>query len=124
MAAVADAVVERYLHADYRAAHPQVAEALRARLLRTDAAAYAAACHAVANVDWLDRLATVRLPTLLLAGRARRRRDAGGRQKAIAERIAGAGAHVFADASHLSVVEAGARFHGAVSSFLASLPSR
>ena len=80
-------------------------------------------CHAVANVDWLDRLATVRLPTLVIAGA----RDAGATPemaKAIAERIAGAELRVFADASHLSVVEAGDEFHGAVSSFLASLPPR
>ena len=92
-------------------------------MLRTDAAAYVAACHAVANVDWLDRLTTVRLPTLVLAGA----RDAGATPemaKAIAERIAGAELRVFADASHLSAVEAGDEFHGAVSSFLASLPSR
>ena len=123
MPAVADAVVERYLHADYRAAHPQVADALRKRLLRTDPAAYVAACHAVANVDWLDRLASVRLPTLVLAGA----RDAGATPemaKAIAEWIPGAELRVFADASHLSVVEAGDEFLTAVSSFLASLPSR
>jgi 3-oxoadipate enol-lactonase len=60
MAAVADAVVERYLHSDFRAAHPDVAAALRARLLRTDPAAYVACCHAVAGVDWLDRLDKVR----------------------------------------------------------------
>jgi 3-oxoadipate enol-lactonase len=44
--------------------------------------------------------------------------------RAIAERIAGAELRVFADASHLSVVEVGDEFHGAVSSFLASLPPR
>ena len=123
MAAVADAVVERYLHADYRAKHPEVAAGLRERLVRTDPRGYVAACHAVANVDWLDRLTGVRLPTLVLAGA----RDAGATPemaKAIAERIAGAELRVFADASHLSVVEAGDEFHAAVSSFLASLPSR
>jgi len=122
MAAVADAVVERYLHADHRAAHPEVAAKLRARLLRTDPAAYVACCHAVANVDWLDRLSGVRLPTLVIAGA----RDVGATPemaRAIAERIAGAELRVFADASHLSVVEAGDEFHGAVSSFLASLPA-
>ena len=65
----------------------------------------------------------MRLPTLVLAGA----RDAGATPemaKAIAERIARAELRVFADASHLSVVEAGDEFHGAVSSFLASLPSR
>ena len=88
-----------------------------------DPEGYVACCHAVASVDWLDRLATVRLPTLVLAGA----RDVGATPemaKAIAERIAGAELRVFADASHLSVVEAGDEFHGAVSSFLASLPSR
>jgi len=42
----------------------------------------------------------------------------------VAERIPGAELRVFADASHLSVVEAGDEFLAAVSSFLASLPSR
>ena len=122
MAAVADAVVERYLHADFRAAHPERVAALRARLLRTDPAAYVASCHAVAGVDWLDRLAAVRLPTLVIAGA----RDAGATPemaRAIAERIAGAELRVFADASHLSVVETGDEFHAEVSSFLAALPT-
>jgi 3-oxoadipate enol-lactonase len=123
MAAVTGAVIERYLHADYRAAHPEVVAALRERLLRTDPAAYVACCHAVAGVDWLDRLASVRLPTLVVGGA----RDVGATPemaRAIAERIAGAELRVLADASHLSVVEAGDEFHAAVSSFLASLPPR
>ena len=60
-------------------------------------------------------------PTLVIAGA----RDAGATPemaKAIAERIPGAELRVFDDASHLSVVEAGDEFHGAVSSFLAALP--
>ncbi len=121
MAAVADVVVERYLHGAWRAAHPEVVADVRARLLRDDPAAYVACCHAVAGVDWLDRLSSVRLPTLVIAGA----RDAGATPemaKAIAARIAGAELRVFADASHLSVVEVGDEFHGAVSSFLASLP--
>src|SRR5204863_3059158 len=50
MATVADAVVERYLHADYRAAHPQVADALRAPLPRPHPRRHVAACHAVAHL--------------------------------------------------------------------------
>ena len=49
MAAVAEAVVERYLHADFRARHPEAAERIRARLLRDEAASYAACCEAVAG---------------------------------------------------------------------------
>nr|HET7858141.1 alpha/beta hydrolase [Caldimonas sp.] len=77
---------------------------------------------AVARVDWLDRLDQVRTPTLVIAGA----RDVGATPemaRAIAERIAGAELRVFADASHLSVVEVGGEFHAAVSSFLASLPA-
>jgi 3-oxoadipate enol-lactonase len=118
MAAIADAVVERYLHAEHRAAHPQQAAALRGRLLRTDPAGYAAACHAVAGVDWLERLATVKTPTLVIAGA----RDAGATPEmaqAIAERIPGAQLEVFADASHLSVAEVPDDFFAVVSAFLA-----
>ena len=122
MAAVADAVVERYLHADYRATHPAEAAALRAKLLRADPAGYVAACHAVAGVDWLERLSTVRTPALVIAGA----RDAGATPemaKAIAERIAGAELAVLEDASHLSVAEQPERFAALVQRFLAKLPA-
>jgi 3-oxoadipate enol-lactonase len=122
MAAVADAVVERYLHADYRATHPAEAAALRAKLLRADPAGYVAACHAVAGVDWLERLSTVRTPALVIAGA----RDAGATPemaKAIAERIAGAELAVLEDASHLSVAEQPERFAELVQRFLAKLPA-
>src|SRR6185369_135017 len=100
MAAIVDMVVERYLHADYRAAHPEVVEALRAQLLRTDAAGYAATCHAVRAVNWLDALSSIRVPTLVIAGA----RDIGAppaMAQAIAERIAGSKLVVFDNASHL-----------------------
>jgi len=120
MAAVADAVVERYLHADFRAAQPDFARALRAKLLRCDPAGYLACCHAVAGVDWLDRLQTVRAPTLVLAGA----RDVGATPEmahTIAAAIPGASLVVLDDASHLSVAEQPQRFTGAVKAFLATL---
>jgi 3-oxoadipate enol-lactonase len=104
MAAVADVVVERYLHADFRAARPEAARALRDQLLRCDAAAYAATCRAVGAVDWLDGLAEIRCPALVMAGA----RDVGAPPalaQAIAERIPGAQLEVLPDASHLSVAE-------------------
>ena len=119
MAAVAEMVVERYLHADFRAARPDAADAIRQRLLRDDAAGYAASCHAVAHVDWLDRLAQVRCPTLVIAGA----RDAGAPPamgQAIAERIPGAVLHVIEDASHLSVLETPEEFRALTGSFLRS----
>ena len=117
MAAVVDAVVERYLHADWRASHPEAAAALRAVLLRADPAGYVASCRAVAGVDWLDRLSSVTLPTLVIAGG----RDAGATPamaREIADRIAGAEIEIIADASHLSVTEAPDLFFAAVEAFL------
>ncbi len=117
MAAVAEMVVERYLQADFRAAHPAVADAIRQRLLSDDAVGYAASCHAVANVDWLDRLAEVRCPTQVIAGA----RDAGAPPamgQAIAERIPGATLRVIEDASHLSVLETPEEFRQIVRRFL------
>jgi 3-oxoadipate enol-lactonase len=122
MAAVADAVVERYLGADFRAAHRAETAALRAKLLRCDPAGYVACCRAVASVDWLDNLANVRAPALVIAGG----RDVGAppeMARAIAERIAGAELIVFDEASHLSVTEMPERFHDAVAAFLNRLPS-
>jgi 3-oxoadipate enol-lactonase len=119
MAAVTEMVVERYLHAAFRAAHPHQAERIRARLLRDDPAGYAACCAAVAGVDWLDRLASIRCPTLVIAGA----RDVGAtpaQGQAIAERISGAHFHVIEDASHLSVVETPEVFEKLVSDFLAT----
>jgi 3-oxoadipate enol-lactonase len=119
MAAVADAVVERYFGPDYRAGHPAETAALKAKLLRCDPAGYVACCHAIAKVDWLDRLATVRVPTLVIAGG----KDAGATPemaRAIAERVPGAELVVFDEAAHLSVAEFPNRFQDTVAAFLAS----
>jgi 3-oxoadipate enol-lactonase len=118
MNAVAEMVVERYVHAEFRAAHPAATQALRDTLLRCDAAGYAAACHAVAAVDWLDQLATIHVPTLVIAGG----RDIGATPamaKDIADRIPGAKLRVFEEASHLSVSEAPQDFGRAVEELLA-----
>lgn len=120
MAAVAEMVVQRYLHEDYRAAHPAAAAALHALLLRCPASGYASACHAVMAVDWLQRLGQVRVPTLVIAGA----RDAGATPamaQAIAERIPGATLDVIADASHLSVAETPEVFSRLVADFAARL---
>lgn len=117
--AVADGVVERYLGASFRAAHPDLVAALRSTLLRSNRDGYLGCCYAVAEVDWLDRLDTIRLPTLVIAGSD----DAGttpAMGRAIAERITDARFEVIEGASHLSVAEQPERFAALVDAFLAS----
>jgi 3-oxoadipate enol-lactonase len=122
MAAVADMVVERYLNANFRAAQPGVAHALRQQILAMDPVAYAQACAAVAGVDWLDRLPQIVTPTLVLAGA----QDVGATPEMardISARVPGASLEVFPAASHLSVFEDPASFERALTDFLATLPT-
>ncbi len=117
MAAVVDQVVARYLHETFRADHPQAVAILRAQLLACDPVGYAACCHAVAGVDWLDALHHIACPTLVLAGAL----DLGATPemaRAIQQRIPGAQLEVFAQSSHLSPWEQPAAFHPAVEAFL------
>jgi 3-oxoadipate enol-lactonase len=117
MAAVADMVVERYLHAGFRAAEPAATQAIRSAILRNDPAGYAASCAAVAGVAWRDRLSQVACPTLVISGA----RDAGAPPamgRAIAERIPGARMEIIENASHLSVLETPAEFEGLLRAFL------
>ena len=117
MAAIADAVMERYFSAAFRTAQPEAVAAARATVLRCDPVGYAACCQAVGGVDWLGRLNTVTCPTLIIAGAL----DVGApvaMSQAMAERIPGAELVVFDEASHLSVAEQPAQFAQVLQGFL------
>ena len=118
--AITEMAMERYFTAAFRAQQPDAAAVQRATLLRTNAAGYVAGCHAVAAVDWLDQLARVTCPTLVIAGA----HDIGAppaMAQAIAERVQGAELVTLSDASHISVVEQPAAFAATVDAFLARL---
>ena len=118
--AIADMVMQRYFCDAFRTAQPEVVAGFRKTLLRTDAAGYVACCHAVANVNWLDRLAQVQCPTLIIAGA----QDMGApvaMSQAMAERIPGAELVVFDEASHLSVAEQPVLFAQTLQRFLNAL---
>lgn len=120
MAGVAEAVLQRYLHAGFRAAQPQAAARLQAQLLAQDATAYAQACEAVRRVDYLDRLGAIRCPTLLIAGAL----DAAvppATMAAMQAKIAGARLEVLAQSSHLSPLEQPAELTALVRAFAAAL---
>lgn len=121
MAAVADAVVQRYLHAAARAADPAAARRLRDSLLARRAEDYAACCAAVAGVDWQAELGRIAVPTLVLAGAL----DAGAppaAAQALAQAVGHARCEVIDGASHLSPWEQPAAFARHLDGFLESLP--
>lgn len=120
LGAIADAVMGRYFHAGFRAAHPEAEAAARSTLLRTDVAGYVGCCHAVSQVDWRAELPQVACPTLVVAGAL----DQGApvaMSEAIAQAVPGAKLEVLAGSSHISVMEEPAAFEAVVSGFLQSL---
>jgi 3-oxoadipate enol-lactonase len=115
--AVADGVMERYFNTAYRTEHPSDVAAARRTVVRNDPKAYAAACHAVRGVNYTERLAGIKVPTLVIAGAD----DQGtpvAMSEAIVQRVPGAELAVIDNASHLSVAEQPARFAELVSRFL------
>lgn len=68
MAAVADAVVARWLTADRRARDPELTAYLRGLLVSTDAETYAQCCEVLAELDLRADLAQIVAPTLVIAG--------------------------------------------------------
>jgi 3-oxoadipate enol-lactonase len=118
--AIADAVMDRYFHAGFRAAAPATVAAYRARLAATAPAGYIACCDAIAGVDTTQRLGRVQAPALVIAGELDQ-----GTPVAMAQTLAAALPQarltVLRDASHLSVIEQPEAFAAAVEEFLGTL---
>jgi 3-oxoadipate enol-lactonase len=116
MAAISQAVLERWFTPEFRAKHPDRITAMRQMLERSPAEGYVACCAAVRDMDQRDAVAGIGAPTLVIAGtHDAATPPADGRF--VAEHIAGA-RYVELDAAHLSNIEAGARFTDALLSFL------
>lgn len=121
MASIVDTVVARYLGDGFRAAHPEAASALRAKILAMDPQAYAASCRAVSQVDWLASLHTVCCPVLVVAGR----HDVGApvaEAQRIAQALPQAQLEVLEHSAHLSPVEEPGALITAIQRFLRGLP--
>jgi 3-oxoadipate enol-lactonase len=117
---IADAVMGRYFHEAFRAAHPAAVARFRQRLVTTDPEGYAGCCAAVGGVDTAARLAQIAVPTLVLAGEL----DQGTpveMAQALAHGIPGAQLQVLADASHLGAAEQPDAFAAAVTAFVNTL---
>lgn len=115
-AAIAEGVLGRWFTPAFRAARPEAVERVRAMLLVTPAAGYAAACGAIRDMDQRADVAGIRAPALVVAGASDvATPPAAGRF--LAEHIPGA-RYVELAAAHLSNVEAAEPFTRAVLGFL------
>jgi 3-oxoadipate enol-lactonase len=116
MAAISQAVMERWFTPGYIAKHPGQIVAMRQMMERTPAQGYVACCAAVRDMDQRDAVAAIGAPTLVIAGTHDIATPvADGRF--LADRIKGA-AYAEIDAAHLSNIEAAPAFTAALLAFL------
>lgn len=120
MAAIADMVIGRFFSDEFRRDHVREVERIRARLLKMSADGYANCGAAIRDMALKDRIAAIRLPTLIIAGTKDISTPFDGHGSEIAERIAEAKVEMLATA-HLAPVEAPGDFAGAVTAFLSEV---
>lgn len=114
---VSKVVIDRWFTAEFQAKAPVEIEKIRAVFERSDAAGYVACCAAVKMFDFREKVAGVKVPTLVVAGThdpATTPVDT----KFVADRIAGS-KFVELSASHLSNIEQREKYSAAVAEFLA-----
>jgi 3-oxoadipate enol-lactonase len=117
MQAIAEPVLERWFTAGFRASAPEAVGRVGAMLAATPPEGYAACCAAIRDADLWPGIASIRAPTLVIAGTHDAATPAADGRK-MAEQIAHA-RYVELDAAHISNVEAAARFGAELIAFLA-----
>jgi len=117
MAALAESTMQRWFTPDYLRGAPQAIDDIRAQFLDTPVDGFIGCCAALKELDYLDRLAEIRLPTLVVVG-ADDPSTPVAASEAIQGRIDGAELVVLPSASHLANVEQPEAFTAAVLDFL------
>lgn len=116
MNAVVDGVLQRWFTPGFRATSPPAIASTRQMLLATQVEGYAACCAAIRDMDARDSIASVRLPTLVVAGSGDPVTPPADCRH-MAEQISGA-RYVELPAAHLSNVEAADAFTITLTKFL------
>ena len=117
VAAIADGAMQRWFTPEFRASQAGRVAALRAGLEATAAAPYAAACAAVAAIDFRDSNTRIGCPALIIAG-SRDEATPPAMSDAMLAQIPGAQLASL-PASHLSAVEMPDEFADLVARFIA-----
>ena len=118
MAAIADGVMQRFFSPETLAEGNVYASSIRAVILGTDPAGYAGCCAAIRDMDHRALLATIRVPTLVIAGDRDVATPWMGHGEILARGIRGARA-VHLPAAHLSNTERPRSFTAAIYDLLA-----
>ena len=116
MVALRDASIARWFTADFAQAHPDQARLITDMLAATSPEGYAANCGAVRDADFREQIASIKVPTLVIAGTEDAVTPPAG-SHFIQTHVLGAEYAEFY-AAHLSNVQAGAAFSDRVLEFL------
>ena len=117
MAAISEAVLQRWFTPEFAAAEPATVARMKAMLERVPVEGYGGGCAAVRDLDQREALARIAAPTLVVVGTPRCRHTARGRPlHRVAHRRR---TLVELPAAHLSNIEQPAAFTAALVDFLA-----
>jgi 3-oxoadipate enol-lactonase len=117
MAAIADAVVERWFTEAYRREPTVEVERAKRMILETPPHGYAACCAAIRDMDLRDLIPAIRVPTLVIVGEDDPATPPD-KAEEIVRLIPGAQLEVFPDAAHLLNIEQDVVFEAALTSLL------
>jgi len=120
MAAVADAVIQRWFTPAFIARAPDAIERTRQMILSTPPEGYIANCAAIRDMDQRETISRISARTLIITG-AKDPVATPSDARYIVERVAGA-QYVELDAAHLSNIEATERFTQRLVQFLETAP--
>ncbi len=120
MAAVADAVIQRWFTPAFIARAPDAIERTRRMILSTPPEGYIANCAAIRDMDQRETISRISARTLIITG-AKDPVATPSDARYIVERVAGA-QYVELDAAHLSNIEAAERFTQRLVQFLETAP--
>lgn len=121
MAAIVDAVMERFFSEDFRRDHAPEAEIIRAHFLALNAEGYAGCCAAIRDMTLLDRIGKITAPTLIVCGSRDIATPFEGHGAEILKRMAQAKVRIV-PAAHIAPVEMPDAFAVLLRDFLSGVP--
>ena len=115
--AIADVVLDRWFTPGFAAAHPELIERMRAKLIATPREGYAGCCEAIAAMDLTGDLPRITAPTLVISA-AEDPSIPPEHGRRIAELIPGARFELVPDARHIASIEQADRMTALIQEFL------